>query len=141
MTGALQINESPSGGQTGPSAGSSDVNQSIPHKGSSFQYGWWSYVDKDLRAVLGKSVSGGLAAQYCGGGSLSACRTMLLSTLVQAAAETAATVYPADSYCSAGDQWCADSIVQRPLGGITDANSNWQNRPTYQQVVQYPSHR
>jgi hypothetical protein len=50
-------------------------------------------------------------------------------------------VYPADGVCAAGDQWCADSIQQHPLGGITDAESNWQNRPTFQQVVQYPAHR
>jgi acyl-homoserine lactone acylase PvdQ len=141
MVNAIQINESPSGGQTGPSAGSSDVNQSVTHKGSSFQYGWWSYVDKDLRAVLGQGVSGGLAQEYCGGGDLSACRTALLTSLSQAGAEPASTVYPADSSCSAGDQWCADSIIQRPMGGITDPSITWQNRPTYQQVVQFTSHR
>jgi hypothetical protein len=66
---------------------------------------------------------------------------VLLSTLVQASQESASTVYPGDSSCSAGDQWCADAIIQRPLGGITDATTNWQNRPTYQQVVEYPAHR
>ncbi|WP_145906362.1 penicillin acylase family protein [Kitasatospora viridis] len=141
LTGALQINESPSGGQTGATSGSTSANESIPHKGSSFQYGWWSYLDKDLRSVLGQPVAGPLAQQFCGGGSLTACRTVLLTTLQQAAAETAAQVYPGDSSCSAGDQWCADSIIQRPLGGVTDANSTWQNRPTYQQVVEFPSHR
>ncbi|MHA6765609.1 penicillin acylase family protein [Streptacidiphilus sp. PAMC 29251] len=141
MTGALQINESPSGGQTGPVSGTADANESIPHKGSSFQYGWWSYTDKDLRSVLGDPVAGGLAQPYCGGGVLAQCRQVLLTSLQQAAAETPAQVYPGDSGCSAGDQWCADSIVQRPLGGVTDAASNWQNRPTYQQVVQYTSHR
>ncbi|MEZ0089296.1 penicillin acylase family protein [Streptacidiphilus sp. EB129] len=141
MVGALQINESPSGGQTGPSAGPVDANESIPHKGSSFQFGWWSYVDLDLRGVLGQNPTDGLAQSYCGGGNLAQCRQILLSTLQQAAAETPAQVYPADSTCSAGDQWCADSIVQRPLGGVTDPNANWQNRPTYQQVVQYTAHR
>jgi acyl-homoserine lactone acylase PvdQ len=140
LTGALQINESPSGGQTG-GASSGDVNGSIPHKGSSFQYGWWSYLDKDLRSVLGQPVAGPLAQQFCGGGQLAACRTVLLNTLQQAAAETAAQVYPGDSSCSAGDQWCADAIIQRPLGGIGDATTTWQNRPTYQQVVEFPSHR
>jgi acyl-homoserine lactone acylase PvdQ len=141
MTGALQINESPSGGQAGPSTGPADANESIPHKGSSFQFGWWSYVDLDLRAVLGGHPADALAQPYCGGGDLSACRQALLGSLQQAGAETAAQVYPADSTCSAGDQWCADSIVQRALGGVTDPNSDWQNRPTYQQVVQYTSHR
>ena len=132
LTDDLTIDESPSAGH-GPTGS---------HAGSSFQYGWWSYADKDLRKVLGQSVKGPLAQTYCGGGQLSACRDMLLSTLKQAAATPAATVYPGDSGgCSAGDQWCADSIVQRPLGGITDDRISWQNRPTFQQVVEFPSHR
>ncbi|WP_329583886.1 penicillin acylase family protein [Kitasatospora sp. NBC_01250] len=142
LTGALQINESPSGGQTGPVGGGSvSANESIPHKGSSFQYGWWSYLDKDLRSVLGEPVTDPLAQPFCGGGSLTACRTVLLDTLQQAAAETPAQVYPGDSDCAAGDQWCADTIIQRPLGGVTDGKISWQNRPTYQQVVEFPSHR
>ena len=111
------------------------------HKGSSFQSGWWSYVDKDLRAVLGRPVAGPLDRVYCGGGDLAQCRQVLLTTLAAAAATPATTVYPGDATCAAGNQWCADSIVQSPLGGITDANTNWQNRPTFQQVVQYPAHR
>ncbi|MET9384991.1 penicillin acylase family protein [Streptomyces sp. NPDC002928] len=111
------------------------------HAGSSFQYGWWSYVDKDIRAVLGESVSGPLAQKYCGGGSLTSCRDTLISTLKQAAGLTAAQVYPGDDLCAAGNQWCADSIVQRTLGGIKHGNISWQNRPTYQQVVEFTSHR
>ena len=141
MIGAIQINESPSGGQTGPSTGPVDANESISHKGSSFQFGWWGYVDKDLRALLGDNVQGPLGAQFCGGGSLSACRTALLNSLVQAGAESASQVYTGDSDCSAGNQWCADSIIQRPMGGITDGKITWQNRPTFQQVVQYTGHR
>lgn len=143
LTGALQINESPSGGQTGAASGGPvDANESIPHKGSSFQFGWWSYLDKDLRSVLGEPVAGPLAQQFCGaGGGLTACRTVLLNTLQEAAAESASQVYPGDGDCAAGDQWCADTIIQRPLGGVTDNKISWQNRPTYQQVVEFPSHR
>ncbi|MFE9353930.1 penicillin acylase family protein [Streptomyces olivaceoviridis] len=131
VTGNLPVDEAPSAGH-GPTGS---------HAGSSFQYGWWSYVDKDIRAVLGESVRGGLARKYCGGGSLSACRDTLISTLKQAAGLTAAQVYPGDDQCSTGDQWCADSIVQRTLGGIKHGRISWQNRPTYQQVVEYTSHR
>ncbi|MFD0257148.1 penicillin acylase family protein [Kitasatospora indigofera] len=142
LTGALQINESPSGGQSGPLGGGPvSANESVPHKGSAFQYGWWSYVDKDLRSVLGEPVAGPLARPFCGGGDPAACRQVLLDSLQQAAGRTAAQVYPGDADCAAGDQWCADTIVQRPLGGVTDARSTWQNRPTYQQVVQFQSHR
>lgn len=59
----------------------------------------------------------------------------------QAAAASAASVYPCDGNCSAGDQWCADSIIQSPFGRITRERTHWQNRPTYQQVVRFPEHR
>ncbi|SEF13384.1 penicillin acylase family protein [Streptomyces sp. Ag109_O5-10] len=131
FTNNLYIDETPSAAH-GPTGA---------HAGSSFQYGWWSYVDKDIRSVLGQTVSGPLAEQYCGGGSLSACRDILISTLKTAAGTGASTVYPGDSLCSAGDQWCADSIVQRTLGGIKHYNISWQNRPTFQQVVEFTSHR
>jgi acyl-homoserine lactone acylase PvdQ len=139
LVSAMQVNESPSGGQQ--DAGSGSANQAQSHKGSSFQYGWWGYVSKDLRSVLGQPVSGPLAQTYCGGGNLAACRSMLLSTLSQAAAVPASQVYPADDTCAAGDQWCADSIVHSALGGISMPNIGWQNRPTYQQVVSFPARR
>ena len=60
LVDALQINESPSGGQNGAARRRRRPNQGQAHKGSSFQYGWWGYVDKDLRAVLGDPVAGGL---------------------------------------------------------------------------------
>ncbi|MEV0172514.1 penicillin acylase family protein [Streptomyces sp. NPDC050803] len=131
FTNNLPVDESPSAAH-GPTGS---------HAGSAFQYGWWSYVDKDLRAVLGEPVQGPLAHEYCGGGSLSACRDSLISTLKEAAGRTAAQVYPGDDVCAAGNQWCADAIVQRPLGGITHPTISWQNRPTYQQVVEFTSHR
>jgi acyl-homoserine lactone acylase PvdQ len=139
LVNALQPNESPSGGQQLTGTGPVSSNQAQPHKGSSFQLGWWGYVSKDLRAVLGQGVQDPLPVTYCGGGSLSACRSALLSSLSSAAAESASAVYPGDSTCSAGDQWCADSIIQDPVGGITDPPTTWQNRPTFQQVVEYQS--
>lgn len=131
LTANLPVDESPSAAH-GPTGA---------HAGSSFQYGWWSYVDKDIRTVLGDQVRGPLARTYCGDGSLGACRDTLISTLKQAAGRTAAQVYPGDEHCSAGDQWCADAIVHQALGGITQAKISWQNRPTYQQVVEFTSHR
>ncbi|QTD97555.1 penicillin acylase family protein [Streptomyces cyanogenus] len=131
ITNNLPVDEAPSAGH-GPTGS---------HAGSAFQYGWWSYVDKDIRSVLGESVQGPLARKYCGDGSLTACRDILIGTLKQAAGLTAAQVYPGDEQCSAGDQWCADSIVQRTLGGIKHGKIGWQNRPTFQQVVEYTSHR
>jgi acyl-homoserine lactone acylase PvdQ len=141
LVDALQINESPSGGQTGLLSDlPSSANEAQAHKGSAFQYGWWGYVEKDLRAVLGDAVAL-WPRTYCGGGVLAACRTALLTSLSAAASEPAATTYPGDAHCAAADQWCADAILQSPLGGITHALTAWQNRPTYQQVVSFPAKR
>ncbi|MCP9208874.1 penicillin acylase family protein [Streptomyces cucumeris] len=131
LKGNVPIDEAPSAGH-GPTGS---------HAGSAFQNGWWSYVDKDLRKVLGEDVKGPLATSYCGGGELGACRDALLTTLKQAAAKSATDVYPGDDSCKAGDQWCADAIIHRAVGGITHDTIGWQNRPTYQQVVEFPAHR
>jgi acyl-homoserine lactone acylase PvdQ len=131
VTANLPVDESPSAAH-GPTGA---------HAGSAFQYGWWSYVDKDIRTVLGEQVRGPLADTYCGDGVLTACRDTLLGTLKEAAGKTAAQVYPGDEHCAAGDQWCADAIVHRALGGVGHRTVGWQNRPTYQQVVEFTSHR
>ncbi|MEU5582267.1 penicillin acylase family protein [Streptomyces huasconensis] len=131
LTAQLSTDEAPSAGH-GPTGA---------HAGSAFQYGWWGYADKDLRKVLGEPVEGELAHPYCGDGRLDACRDVLLTTLAQAVAKPATEVYPGDEACKAGDQWCADAIVHRALGGITHKPVQWQNRPTYQQVVEFPRHR
>ncbi|WP_399938501.1 penicillin acylase family protein [Streptomyces sp. BBFR25] len=131
FTRNLPVDESPSAAH-GPTGA---------HAGSAFQYGWWSYVDKDIRSVLGEPVKGPLARAYCGDGDLAACRDTLVTTLEEASGRTAAQVYPGDDNCSAGEQWCADSVIHRTLGGIKHGGISWQNRPTYQQVVEFNSHR
>ncbi|MFE9727126.1 penicillin acylase family protein [Streptomyces sp. NPDC005794] len=131
FTASLATDESPAASH-GPSGA---------HSGSAFQYGWWGFADKDLRQVLGQPVKGPLAKTYCGDGDLSACRSALLSTLKEAAATPAAEVYPGDDSCGAGEQWCTDAIIHRPLGGISQKSVHWQNRPTFQLVVEFPSHR
>lgn len=137
LTSLAPINESPSGGQNG--GGGAGASQ--PHKGSALQHGWWSFVEKDLRSVQGEEVGSPLDRRYCGGGSLAECRKMLLTTLAEAAATPAEETYPGDKECDAGDQVCADSIVHRAMGGITVPRIAWQNRPTYQQVVEFPARR
>lgn len=137
MVGVLKINESPSGWQN--EVPGKHVGQG--HAGSSYQSGWWGYVHKDIRSVLGQPVAGPLAVKYCGGGDVDACRQVLLDSLTQAAAQPANTVYPGDGDCAAGDQWCADTIIHRALGGITQDKMSTQNRPTFQQVVEFPAKR
>ena len=54
--------------------------------GSSFSDGWWSYVDKDLRTLLGKPVKGAYRTRFCGGGVIAACAQSLWAALDAAAA-------------------------------------------------------
>ncbi|WP_160050616.1 penicillin acylase family protein [Nocardiopsis sp. FR4] len=139
LTRAVQIDESPSGSIGGGAPGS--VNQGQPHRGSAFQYGWWSYAHKDLRSVLGQPVEGELGRTHCGGGDLEACRTVLLDTLAQAARTPAGEVYPGDEHCPVGDQLCADTVIHQAVGGIGMWPIAWQNRPTYQLVYQFSGGR
>ena len=86
----------------------------------SFQYGWWGYVDKDLRTVLGEPVQGTLGADVLRRRqprppAATPCSPRSRRPL----AKPAAQVYPGDDACTAGDQWCADTIIHRALGGIT----------------------
>jgi hypothetical protein len=111
------------------------------HRGSAFQSGWYGYVSKDIRQVLGEPVAGGFPNAFCGNGNLASCRSVLIDTLRAAAAAPATEVYPADADCAAGDQFCHDAIIHQPIGGITQDRTAWVNRPTFQQAVQYPAHR
>ncbi len=66
---------------------------------------------------------------------------MLADSLLAATKVPATTTYPATGDCAAGDQYCADQIVHQPMGGITQDRMAWVNRPTYQQVVEFPARR
>jgi hypothetical protein len=61
--------------------------------------------------------------------------------LLAATKVPAATTYPATADCAAGDQFCADQIAHSPMGGITQNRIAWVNRPTYQQVIEFPARR
>ncbi|MEU8227566.1 discoidin domain-containing protein [Kribbella sp. NPDC048915] len=110
-------------------------------QGSAFQSGWWGFVQRDLRKVLGDPVQAAQPVTFCGGGSLAACRTTLTETLAAATKVPVSTTYPATADCAAGDQVCADQIVHNPMGGITQDRIAWVNRPTYQQVIEFAAKR
>jgi acyl-homoserine lactone acylase PvdQ len=137
LRGVMHINESPSGWQQGEPGLSGRL-----HVGSAFQQGWFGQVSQDLRAVLGDAPAGKTTAPLCGGGDLATCRAALSESLLSAAERPLTETYPGDEgNCDAGDQWCADAIVHSKVGGIGQDKISWQNRPTYQQVVEFPARR
>jgi hypothetical protein len=112
-------------------------NHPVGANGSSFDSGWYGYVDKDLRTLLGRRVRGPYSRRYCGGGDLSACRASLWTAIQEAASELAA---------AQGDDpnaWRADATRERIrflVGPLADT-MRWTNRPTFQQVMEFSGHR
>jgi acyl-homoserine lactone acylase PvdQ len=109
--------------------------------GSSFWAGWHGYVDKDLRSLLGDPVQRPLSRPYCGGGALDACRAVLTSALA-AAADDVRRDYGTDlagvrirsSGCK--DDPICDQIEFTTAGAVETDPIPWQDRPTFQQVVE-----
>ncbi|SEH15052.1 penicillin acylase family protein [Thermoleophilum album] len=132
-----------------------EPNAAGQHRGSAYNGGWYHYVEKDLRTLLGRRGTRGLrpppaaparySRTYCGGtasrgGTLGRCRDRLLDSLEAALAVPNAELYGNDPVCPryglAGDQWCFDAVWHRPFGAISEPLIHWINRPTFQQVVE-----
>ncbi|HSD75903.1 MAG TPA: penicillin acylase family protein, partial [Solirubrobacteraceae bacterium] len=110
------------------------------HLGSAYQEGFYGYVAKDLRRVLGVHQRRPYAVGFCGDGRRTACRGALLRSLRASLDVPASALYGGDEQCRTagrdGDQACFDSVGFRALGGVTQPLIPWVNRPTYQQVVE-----
>ena len=104
--------------------------------GSAFNSSSYGYVHKDLRSLLGASVQGPYSRVYCGQGSVSACRSALLTSLSAAVANMANT----DIY-GGQTQVEHDKIGFSAVGAITQPLIPWVNRPTFQQAVEIQGHR
>ena len=107
------------------------------NQGSSFDSGWYGYVDKDLRTIAGLPVTGPFKTRFCGNGDLAACRTSLWAAIDAAGNDLEA------SQGSNPDAWRADAtgerIVFRPR--LLFTTMRWTNRPTFQQAMSYSGHR
>ena len=90
-----------------------------------------SYVDKDLRTILGEPVTGRYSQSYCGAGDLVACRASLWEALQQAANALAAAQGPDPNVWRLADQ----PITFIP--GVLPNTMPYTNRPTFQQVVSF----
>ena len=105
--------------------------------GSAYISGWYGYVDKDLRTLLGREVRGPYSRRYCGAGVLATCREALWAALDGAAAELESKQGPAPS------AWRADATGERIrfTSGVLPDTMRWTNRPTFQQLMSFSSHR
>ena len=103
--------------------------------GSSFGGGWYGYVEKDLRTVLGESVAQPYSRTYCGNGSLEACRNSLWSA-IQTAAEGVAAKQGSNPAT-----WEAARVrIEFPPDPVEKFTMRWTNRSTFQQVIEFTGH-
>ena len=100
--------------------------------GSSYGSGWYSYVNEAVGAALGKTQS----ALTCGAGDAASCGAALWSSLDQAGNELAA------AQGSDPTAWRSDATKERiQFSGFLSDTMRWTNRPTFQQVISFGSHR
>jgi acyl-homoserine lactone acylase PvdQ len=112
------------------------ISDDANHAGSSYGAGWYSYVDKILRTLLGKPVRSPYAALTCAKGDLPSCAAALWSSLDDAGNTLAAAQGPDPA------AWRSDATKERiSFSGFISDTMRWANRPTFQQVISFGSHR
>ena len=133
-------------GGSGLGAVQSMLGFGAPYPGSEpaapdFADGWYGYVSKDLRDLLaanhlGAAPSARYSRIYCGGGSLTACRQALQNSLQQALSVTPAQIYGHGACEENAQASCFDMNRWTVASGVSVPPFPFQNRPTFQQVVE-----
>ena len=107
--------------------------------GGAYGGGWYGYVEKDLRSLLGRRVRGAYSRRYCGGGDLNACRQSLW-TVIQQSADALAAAQGADP-----NAWRSDASAERIefVPGLLGPQNTmrWTNRPTLHLLMEFQGHR
>jgi acyl-homoserine lactone acylase PvdQ len=98
-----------------------------------FGGGWYGYVDKDLRTLLGQRVRSRFNLHYCGAGSLAACRADIWAALKAATDELAA------AQGTDPTKWGADANAERLkfAPGLIPDTMRFTNRSTFQQILRF----
>jgi hypothetical protein len=91
-----------------------------------------SYVDKDLRTLLGQRVKGKFHLRYCGGGSLKACRASLWAAVHQSVEGLATKFGDPDP-----THWIGDAGRTGFVPNLIPTTFRSTNRPTFQQVLEF----
>ena len=129
-------------------------NSGGAHLGSAYDGGYEGYLVSTLQQLLGQHPADGftsvITSHECAGGQ-STCH----AAIDKALAATYASLVTANGGSTNVASWTAstdsaaakqampvfDAIQFRALGLVGQPAIDWQNRPTFQQVVQFPRHR
>jgi hypothetical protein len=91
-----------------------------------------SYVDKDLRTLLGDRVVGPFHLSYCGAGSLPDCISSLWQAIHDAADGLASKLGESDP-----SLWRGPAAQSSFVPGVLPNTFPFTNRPTFQQVLEF----
>ncbi|MFN8113199.1 MAG: penicillin acylase family protein [Solirubrobacterales bacterium] len=91
-----------------------------------------SYVDKDLRTLLGDKVKGKYNLSYCGKGKLDACRASLWDAI-----DASADSLESDFASSDPSVWRGKASTTGFAPGLLPNRFPTTNRPTFQQVLEF----
>jgi acyl-homoserine lactone acylase PvdQ len=128
-------------------------NSGGAHLGSAYDGGYEGYLVATLQQLLGQHPADGfgtvLTSRECNGGQATchaAIDTALLKTyngLVTANGNSTVGSWTSSSASAAAGQTMPvfDAIGFRALGIVGQPSIDWQNRPTFQQVISFPRHR
>jgi acyl-homoserine lactone acylase PvdQ len=128
-------------------------NSGGAHLGSAYDGGYERYLMSTLQQLLGRHPADGfgrvLTRHECGGGPAT-CRRKVAhalattyAALVNANGNAQVSTWTDSTASHVAGQTMPefDSIGFRTLGLVGQPNIDWQNRPTFQQVVEFPRHR
>ncbi|HYZ53313.1 MAG TPA: penicillin acylase family protein [Streptosporangiaceae bacterium] len=129
-------------------------NSGGTHLGSAYDGGYEGYVVKVLRQLRGEPAGAPfgpeLMSRICGTGPAS-CPAAIdhalattYTTLVQAnggSTDVASWTATPDTVAAGQTMPQYDAIAFRAIGIVGQPDIDWQNRPTFQQVVEFPAHR
>ena len=128
-------------------------NSGGAHLGSAYDGGYESYLVATLQQLLGQKPADGfgtaITSRECTGGpstcgsAIDAALVATYNALITANGSNDVTTWTASSASKAAGQTMPvfDAINFRALGIIGQPAIDWQNRPTFQQVISFPRHR
>ncbi len=90
-----------------------------------------SFMDKDLRTLLGQDVDGPFNLSYCGNGDLDTCRDSLWQVVDDVAQELSV------EFGGAPDTWLKEGQRVGFIPGLIPDTFRATNRPTFQQVLEF----
>jgi len=105
--------------------------------GSAYQNGYYGYLERVLEQALGDSARPYQRLRCADSDSAEACRAALAESLTLALDDLGGLANR--------DNWdvdeSVDAIQHRAIGLSSVPAIHWQNRPTFQQVVEFTNHR